>query len=105
MKRGMICTAVVAMLAVMSAGCSPGVGDVSGTVKYKSKAPAGSTITFFDGQNKTASSVIGEDGNYVVKNVGAGPVKIAVISPLVISMPGMQGSPPLLKVPEKFANH
>lgn len=89
---------------LVAAGCSSGVGDVNGVVKYKGKAASGAVITFYDENNGAPSSNIAEDGSYSVKNVATGKARIAVMSSPGISMPGLPAAKSV-QVPEKYANH
>ena len=71
------------------AGCGAGAGDVAGVVKYRGQPLAGGTITFYDAANTAMSSGIDEEGKYEVKQVAAGPAKIAIATPINIQF----GSP------------
>jgi hypothetical protein len=63
----------------------------------------GGTITFYDEYNGAKSSEIKADGSYAVTNVAAGVAKIAVVTPMAITMPGM---PPVktTPIPEKYGD-
>jgi len=61
------------------AGCSPGLGTVSGTVSLKNGTKLkGGNVTFIPTKGQSISTKIGEDGKYTVENVAVGPVKITV---------------------------
>jgi len=81
------CIGSVLILAGLTAGCTRGTGNVSGTVKFKGQPLPAGTITFYDQDNKTASSAI-IDGAYEVTKVGVGPVKVAIAVPMYIPFAG-----------------
>src|SRR5262249_60111706 len=85
----------VLLLAVVAAGCARSTGNVSGTVKFQGKPLTAGTITFYDKDNRTASSAISPTGTYEVTQVGSGPVQVAVALPLAIPFagPGGGGAP------------
>jgi hypothetical protein len=68
--------AVFALLAAV--GCGGGIGDVSGTVKYKGKPLDGGQIQFQAGNGKIFAADIDKDGKYTVTGVPSGSAKIAV---------------------------
>jgi hypothetical protein len=89
--------------APLLAGCA-GQGQVSGKVQYKGKPLPAGTITFFDRKNNAVSSAIGPDGGYAVEKVAAGPVKVSVVTPMPIYMPGDKPppGPPPPTLPAKY---
>jgi hypothetical protein len=91
--------------ALLLAGCA-GQGQVSGKVQYKGKPLPAGTITFYDRKNNAVSSAIGPDGGYSVEKVAAGPVKITVMTPMAIFMPGDKPppGPPPPTLPAKYAD-
>jgi hypothetical protein len=84
---------VLLTAALLLAGCAPGLGQVSGKVKYKGQPLPTGTITFYDQKNNPTSSAIGPDGSYSVQKVAAGPVKITVSVPMNISFMGDRPPP------------
>jgi hypothetical protein len=90
----------VLLLAVVAAGCGRSTGNVSGTVKFLGKPLTAGTITFYDKDNRTASSAISPTGTYEVTQVGSGPVKVAVALPLAIPFAGPGGGDSLLTTPQ-----
>ena len=100
----LVATSVFVAIAGLLAGCGPGIGDVTGTVKYQGKAPTGSTITFYDELNGAQSDVIAADGSYTVRKVAAGKAKVAIVSPQQgIVLPGMTAAM-FHSVPPKYAD-
>ncbi len=97
------------LLAILTAGCSRGTGNISGTVKFNGEPLPAGTITFYDQDNGTSSDAIKPDGTYSVKKVPTGPVKVAIAVPLPIPMVGPGGGEPLTlpvpKVPSIPANY
>ena len=74
------------LLALGAAGCTgtgPGVGQVSGNVRYKgeflSSGPITWTVLFVSPDGNEVAGLVGKDGNYSANNVPAGLVKIAVV--------------------------
>lgn len=82
----------LAAAALVLAGCG-GKGQVSGKVNYKGKPLPTGTITFYDRANRAVSSAIQKDGSYSVEQVAAGPVKVSVVMPMPIYMPGDKPPP------------
>jgi hypothetical protein len=103
-----VCSAgrlALAASALVLAGCA-GKGQVSGKVKYKGQPLPAGTITFFDRANHAVSSAIDPDGGYSVEQVAAGPVKVSVVTPMPIYMPGDKPppGPPPPTLPAKYAD-
>jgi hypothetical protein len=96
---------VACFLVVLTAltGCA-GQGDVSGVVKYQGKPLTAGTISFYDEGRGVWSGAIATDGSYSIKGVPIGKAKIAVTTPMAISMPG--GPPPAksVQIPEKYSD-
>src|SRR5262245_40270573 len=74
------------LLALGAAGCTgagPGVGQVSGTVRYKdevlSSGPITWTVLFVSPDGNEIAGLVGKDGKYNANNVPPGLVKIAVV--------------------------
>jgi hypothetical protein len=84
--------ALLAPALLLLAGCA-GEGQVSGKVKYKGQPVPAGTITFFDRKNHAISGAIGADGGYSVEKVVSGPVKVTVVTPMPIYMPGDKPPP------------
>jgi hypothetical protein len=85
------------------AGCGRGWGEVSGTVRYQGKPLPMGTITFYDEVNGVGPGILDADGNYSVKKVAAGKVKITVTAPMPIFMKGdTEGPKWLAKMPKDF---
>lgn len=90
--------ACLALLTLTGCGSS---SAVSGKVTYKDKPLVGGTVTFYTADNKTRSSVIGEDGSYSITKLPPGKVRIAVSPPVTASAmprgmkmdPGKMGAP------------
>jgi hypothetical protein len=68
-------------LAMAAAGCGRPVGDVSGMVTYKGTPVVMGSVVFVGSDGIPHTGQIGADGTYVVSDVPAGPVQVAVISP------------------------
>jgi hypothetical protein len=62
-------------------GCPGSVGTVSGKVYYGGKPLSGGTVTFYPEKGGGFVAGVGSDGSYMVVNVPAGGVKIAVQVP------------------------
>jgi hypothetical protein len=85
------------------AGCGRGWGQISGTVRYKGKPLPMGTVTFYDEANQAPFGHLDDDGNYTVPKVAAGKVKITVVLPMPIFMPGdKEGPKRLAKLPKDF---
>ncbi|HEV3444125.1 MAG TPA: hypothetical protein VG099_05740 [Gemmataceae bacterium] len=86
-------------------GCTnshPGVGQVSGTVKFKGQPLTSGAITwsiiFVTEDGQTTGDVVGKDGKYTVNEVATGRAKIAIVG-LPRVPPGLVGpkeKPPTL---------
>jgi hypothetical protein len=70
---GLLCLTVI--------GCGPGRGDLSGKITYQGKSLRSGSISVLDSEGVPKSGLIQDDGSYLVQDIGAGPIKIAVISP------------------------
>jgi hypothetical protein len=113
---------ILPFLFLIATGCAsaaPGVGQVTGTVRYKDHLLKSDdmvtwTVVFVSQDGTRSTDTVGRSGKYSVHNVRAGPVKIAVIGaqrvPSGLIAPGE--SPPrldeahrsLLKRLERFKN-
>jgi hypothetical protein len=62
------------------AGCGPGTGDISGTIRYNGAPLPGGRITFISEENRSSpmSAPIREDGTYTVNACPRGPARITV---------------------------
>jgi len=91
------------VLAVLTVGCGPRFGNVSGTVKFNGKPLSGATITFYDQDKNPVSSAVSPSGAYTITKVRTGKVKVAVAVPLDIpfmsSMPGSKPAAPKPGIP------
>ena len=82
--------ASIASVILLSAGCGPSVGEVSGKVLYNgAPLPSGQVLFFGAPANQVNSAQIDKDGNYRIQKVVVGPVRIAVTTP----DPGMMKKP------------
>src|SRR5437867_11811654 len=61
-------------------GCGPGRGDLSGTVTFEGKPLRFGTVLVLGGDGIPKSGQIEEGGAYSVKDIQAGPIKVAVTS-------------------------
>src|SRR5262245_47013894 len=95
---------LLVLLAVMTSGCGPGVGTVSGKVFYQGKVVKGGNVTFVSSEGRPSlSATINEDGSYSVPKITAGAVKICVDTKSVnpSAAKGVKYSPPKgMKAPE-----
>jgi hypothetical protein len=69
----------VLLLGLLAAGCS-GKGEVSGKVSYRGQPLVGGVVTFFHPTKGAFNSRIYKDGSYVIPDIPAGKVKVAVKS-------------------------
>ena len=77
-------------LALLVAGCAPGIGNVTGKVTYQGKPLGGVTVIFFDAKNMTLRDTTKADGSYSITKAAAGNAKIAILVPMDIPMKGME---------------
>jgi len=95
---------LLVLLAVLTSGCGPGVGSVTGKVFYQGKLVKGGNVTFVSTEGRPSlSATINEDGTYSVPKISGGAVKICVDTKSL--NPGMakamKYSPPAgMKAPE-----
>jgi hypothetical protein len=77
-------------------GCGGPTGDVSGKVTYKGHTVTGGEVLFLSEKGQLLRSPIDEEGNYHIRAVPAGSVKIAVMPPQGGGMPSpkMRGGQP-----------
>ena len=93
------------VLLVACAGCvGTGTGDVTGVVTYRGKPLPAGTISFYDATRGVWSSAIGPDGSYSVAGIPTGTARIAVVTPMAISMPGAPPPPKSVPIPAKYAD-
>jgi hypothetical protein len=78
-------------------------------VTNKGKSLLSGTVTFLTSENKIFTSQIASDGTYTVRQLPAGPVKIAVQTPphIVVNDPQMPSqpdvsAPPPVPIPPKY---
>ena len=69
------------LIALTVAGCGRRVGEVSGKVTYKDTPVVMGSVVFVGSDGIPHRGQIDQDGTYVVSDVPAGPVQVAVISP------------------------
>ena len=69
------------LIALTVAGCGRRVGEVSGKVTYKDTPVVMGSVVFVGSDGIPHRGQIEPDGTYVVSDVPAGPVQVAVISP------------------------
>jgi hypothetical protein len=82
-----------ALLAWTALGCGPQVSQVSGKVTYQGKPlPSGSVVFVSPEGDVVGRSAIAADGRYVMTDVPAGSVKVAVESHERVP-PGLGGPP------------
>lgn len=72
----------LSILVIQLAGCSGGVGDVSGKVSYKNKPVVFGSVSFVGSDGIPRSARINPDGTYTVKDMAVGEAKITVVSDL-----------------------
>lgn len=70
--------ALVAILAVLSGGCGPRVGSISGKVTYNGKALKGGNVSFVSDGGQSFASTIKEDGTYSIPDLKSGTYKVCV---------------------------
>jgi hypothetical protein len=99
MRRSSLFIIATALLA--SPGCG-GPGEVTGVVKYKGEALTTGTVTFYGETTGAWSSEIGQDGQYTIRGVPPQKVRIAVVMPLALSIPGMPQLPKSVAIPPKY---
>src|SRR5262245_45386467 len=68
-------------LLVAVIGCGPGRGDLGGKVSYQGKSLQFGSVTVLGSDGIPRGGLIQNDGSYLVEDIAAGPVKIAVTSP------------------------
>ena len=61
-------------------GCGSRLGDVAGKVTYRGKTVVCGSVVLVGPDGLTKVGNIGQDGSYVIKDVGAGKVGVAVFS-------------------------
>jgi len=82
-----------ALLAWTALGCEPQVGQVSGKVTYRGQPLRSGSVLFVNAEGKEVGrSAIAADGRYVMTDVPAGSVKVAVESHGHVP-PGLGGPP------------
>jgi hypothetical protein len=104
----------ITVLATVTAGCGsegPGVGRVSGTVKFKDQLLTSGDVVFLLPNGEKKGSPLSDKGTYTAENIPVGVVKIAVITRPHVP-PGLKkaGSPPdreanaFVHIPAKYAD-
>jgi hypothetical protein len=61
-------------------GCGPGRGDLSGTVSYQGKILRFGSISVVGSDGIPRTEPLREDGSFLLQNLRAGTIKVAVIS-------------------------
>jgi hypothetical protein len=98
------CSCLLVGAFVALAGCGGGMGEVSGTVKYKGQPlTTGATISFYDESGHAWSGTVETNGTYKVPSVPAGRAKIAVTGALAVRVPGIAPQP-TFQLPEKYGD-
>jgi hypothetical protein len=94
-------------------GCGRGRGDLQGTVTFQNKPVRFGSVQVLGSDGITKAGSINDDGTYVVEDILAGPIKIAVHSPDPgqIHVATRKGEPPpkadrskWFRLPDKFAD-
>ena len=70
--------AVSFLLLLLSAGCEPNTGEVSGKVTYRRQPLPYGTILFYCSDQQIISRLIAPDGTFDVAGIPAGLVRIAI---------------------------
>jgi hypothetical protein len=98
-------------VALLTSGCGPRFGNVSGTVTIKNKPVSGGTITFYDADNHAVGGEIKADGSFTVNKVKAGRARVTVVAPMAIEFKGigggeaaLPGAPKPSPVPARYAD-
>jgi hypothetical protein len=79
-SRG-VAVALLALGVVGVAGCGPGRGDVKGRVTFLGKPVVFGGVVMMGSDDKSVTGNIDAEGNYTVRGVRAGAVRVAVVSP------------------------
>jgi hypothetical protein len=61
-------------------GCAPAIGDVAGRVTYRGKTVVCGSVVLVGPDGMTKVGNISQDGSFMIKDVGAGKVGVAVFS-------------------------
>src|SRR5262245_21552451 len=72
---------VCALVLLIVLGCGSGNGDLGGKVAYQGKALKVGSVSVLGSDGIPKTDAIREDGTFLVRNIPAGPIKIAVNSP------------------------
>lgn len=99
MRRGLTALGLFALL--LAAGCSsPGQGEVSGKVTYKSKPLPGGLVTFrpADGKHNAVTVELDTEGNYPAVTLPAGEVAVIIDNRDLAPQPDLSG-PSLSGIP------
>jgi hypothetical protein len=75
--------AILLCVILAATGCSPSVGQVSGTFRFKDQVLRSDEyltweVVFLTQDGKRHATTVGLDGQFMLKNVPPGPVKVAV---------------------------
>ena len=75
--------AILLCLFLAAIGCDPGVGQITGSVRLRDQVLKSDEhltweVVFFTQDGKRHATTVGRDGQYSLKNVPPGPVKVAV---------------------------
>src|SRR5262249_8621990 len=96
-----LCPFVGALLLVALTGCSPGYGDLAGSVRYRGKPVTVGEVTVFGGDERPSRVSIQPDGTYAIKGIVVGNITITVASfepkPLNVLVNGLSEKPEALK--------
>jgi hypothetical protein len=84
---------LVALLGItlLTAGCMPGKGSLSGVVKYKGEPVVSGIVTAVGSDGAPRSARIQPDGRYEIPGLPTGKIRIAVESPDPREAEGSEG--------------
>jgi hypothetical protein len=93
----------VALLATPSPADEAPRGDVEGRIRFQGKPLPGGTVTVHPAKGGPLTAKLDKDGNYRLRNVPAGEVRVSVETESVRPKPGQ---PPgrFVAIPAKYGN-
>ena len=85
-RSGLLASWIIALAFFAIAGCSSGLGELTGRVTYKGQVVASGTVVIVGSDLLPHHGLIDEDGTYTISKVPTGPAKCPAVPAFIQSL-------------------